>query len=289
MKTLSAILALTLAALLLGAGCSSNGQDSSGAAAAPDEATPAKGMPDEIGGGEDIAVVAPGVPSIDTKVIQTASLRLVLTRGDFDAAVGEARTLAASMGGFVVSSETSQARAGKPVRGSLVVRVPDRSYAKAMRALEGLGRVEGREETGTDVSSEYVDLSARARHLEAVERQLLELLDRAKSVQAALAVQSTLNETQLQLEETRGRLRYLDDQTAYATITLSLRERAAVVASTGGWGIVNAWQDGAQAFVAAAAWVFVAVAIVAPLALLLGAVFLAVWFSRRHRRFRPAS
>ena len=286
MKTLPALLALALASLLLGAACSSgSGDDQSGQAASEMDAQ-ASGASADAGGGEDVAVAASGGPSIDTKVIQTASLRLLLERGDFDEAVAEARTLAASMGGFVVSSQTSQAKGGKPVRGSLVVRVPDRSYAAAMRALEGLGRVESREEAGTDVSAEYVDLSARARHLEAVERQLLELLGRADTVQSALAVQTTLNETQLQLEETRGRLRYLDDQTAYATITVSLRERAAVVASTGGWGIVDAWRDGARAFVAAAAWVFVAAAIVAPLALLLGAVFLAVRLSRRHRRLR---
>jgi hypothetical protein len=284
MKTLPAILVLLVAALLLGAACSSGSDSAADSPVAGMDATVVEGAPDEAGGREDVAVGVPGIPSIDTKVIQTASLRLILERGDFDAAVSEARTLASSLGGFVVSSETSQAKAGKPVRGSLVVRVPDRSYAAAMRALEKLGRVEGREETGTDVSAEYVDLSARARHLEAVERQLLELLGRADTVQAALAVQTTLNETQLQLEETRGRLRYLDDQTAYATITLSLHERAAVAATTGGWGIVDAWSDGAHAFVAAAAWVFVAAAILAPLALLLGAVFLAVWFSRRHRR-----
>ena len=172
------------------------------------------------------------------------------------------------------------------MRGSLVVRVPGRSYAAAMRALEGLGRVEGREEAGTDVSAEYVDLAARARHLEAVERQLLELLGRADTVQAALAVQSTLNETQLQLEETRGRLRYLDDQTAYATITLSLHERAVASpppaagesSTPGGTAPVRSSPrpPGSSSRPRS----------LRRLALLLGAVFLAVWLARRHRRLR---
>ena len=106
-------------------------------------------------------------------------------------------------------------------------------------------------------------------------------------MQAALAVQANLNDTQLQLEEARGRLRYLDDQTAYATISIVLGERGASVAAGSDGGIVDAWRDGAQAFLAVAAWTFVAIATVAPLALLLALVLGAVWFARR-RRLRTA-
>jgi hypothetical protein len=56
---------------------------------------------------------------------------------------------------------------------------------------------------------ETVDLEARVRHLRAVETQLLELLERADTVAAALAVQSQLNQVQLELEQARGRLQYL--------------------------------------------------------------------------------
>jgi hypothetical protein len=173
------------------------------------------------------------------------------------------------------------------MHGAIVVRVPEKAYATALGSLESLGRVESRQESSTSVTAEYVDLKARVRHLEAVERQLLALLAEAESVQDALAVQTTLNDTQLQLEEARGRLRYLDDQTAYATISISLAERAEPVAASGGGGIVDAWRDGAKAFLGVAAWTFVAVATIAPLALLAGLVLGAVWFTRR-RRLRAA-
>ena len=55
-------------------------------------------------------------------------------------------------------------------------------YAQAMSQFAKLGRVAGREESGTDVSHQYVDLEARARHLEAVERQLLGFLDKTKTI-----------------------------------------------------------------------------------------------------------
>jgi hypothetical protein len=206
------------------------------------------------------------VPGVGPRVIQTASLTISLRPGRFDQAVDEARMTAATVGGFVVSSSENEARQGRPQRGTLVVRVPARSYADAVARLSDVGRVETRRESGQDVSAEFVDLEARARHLGAVERQLLELLDRADTVAAALAVQSKLNEVQLELEQTRGRLRYLDDQVSFATISLSLHERGADMKADDdeGWGIVDAWETAARGFVAAVGWILVAVATAAP-------------------------
>jgi Domain of unknown function (DUF4349) len=278
------IFVLAFAALLLVTGCSGGAdQDSTGAASAVTmESSPPVGYEDS--GGKDVAVASvPGVPAVGEKVITNASIRLTVPRGEFDEAIQEARMIAAGAGGFVVSSETSRPKPGKPMRGSIVVRVPEKAYATALGSLESLGRVESRQESSTSVTAEYIDLKARVRHLEAVERQLLALLDKAESVEDALAVQATLNDTQLQLEEARGQLRYLDNQTAYATISIALAERTAPVAAAGGSGIVDAWRDGAEAFLGVAAWTFVALATIAPLALLAVLVFGAVWFTRRRR------
>jgi hypothetical protein len=158
------------------------------------------------------------------------------------------------------------------VSGTLVARIPERSYAVAMRRLTGIGRVEAREESGQDVSQEFVDLEARARHLEAVERQLLQLLERAKTVGAALAIQTRLNEVQLDLEQTRGRLRFLDDQVSFSTISLDIHERLPAAGggdNGGGWGIVEAWETAGHGFVAVVGWIFVALATAAPVIVLL--------------------
>ncbi len=286
MRKTAFIFVLACAALLLVAGCSGGSDDSAGASAGIDmeEASPPSEF-DDSGGGKDVAVSSvPPVPAVGEKVITNASIRLSVARGEFDDAIQEARMIAAGAGGFVVSSETSRPKPGKALRGAIVVRVPEKAYATTLGSLESLGRVESRQESSESVTAEYIDLKARVRHLEAVERQLLELLGQAKSVQDALAVQGTLNDTQLQLEEARGRLRYLDDQTAYATISITLAERgAAATTVANGGGIVDAWRDGAQAFLGVAAWTFVAVATIAPLALLAALVLGAVWFTRRRR------
>ncbi|HEX2043993.1 MAG TPA: DUF4349 domain-containing protein [Gaiellaceae bacterium] len=286
-------IALMLAALLLALTACSRDDDGNGASAESAQADEGAAVAEESaqsGGGEgDLASQPAGggrggsLPSFGPRVIQTASLTLSLPRNEFQETSDRARLVATSLGGFVVGSSATQGREGRLVRGSLTLRVPERSYGQAMRELAALGRVETREESGQDVSQEFVDLEARRRHLEAVERQLLSFLDRAETVAAALAVQSQLNTIQLELEQVRGRLRYLDDQVAYATISVVLRERQAALAEGDepAWGIVDAWRTAARGFVTVVGWILVAAATAAPILLLLALAFLAGRFAIR--------
>ena len=276
------LLVLLVAALALTAAACSSGDDDAGDAggqAVMEEEAAADAGAAESGGGEEAVAVAQesAVPSVGPRVIQTASLTLSVPRNEFEEVVDRARRLAISSGGFVVESSASQSGGeGRLVSGRLVVRIPERSYARVMEQLSGLGRVEGREETGQDVSQEFVDLEARERHLEAVESQLLNLLDETNTVAEALTVQSQLNQVQLDLEQARGRLQYLEDQVAFATISLDVRERqVAAAADDGGpWSIVDAWGTAARGFVTVVGWILVAAATIAPVVILLLLAFL---------------
>jgi hypothetical protein len=299
---------LTLAGLAAVAGCSGGddgggGGDSDAAGAVTMERGVAEGAPapapagdqavsSESGGGA-VAVAQPArssLPEVGPRVIRTASLRLSVADGRFEDAVARARTIAAGVGGFVTASTASKGRGERLVRGTLVLRVPGEAYARVLDQLRGLGRVEGREESGQDVSAQLVDLQSRARHLEAVESQLLELLQRAANVAEALAVQSNLNAVQLELEQVRGQLGYLDDQVSYATISLDLRERNAPAAGGGdeGWGIVETWRDAARGFVRVTGAVVVGIATALPVLLLVGLLALGARWANVRRRARPS-
>jgi hypothetical protein len=294
MRKLVFIVLVVLAAVA-GAGCSSGGEDGGSAAGVTGEFDAGGAVRSAVEGtltGADKALPSSqghvsGVPEIGPQIVQTSSVRLSVQRGRFDETVDEARSIAAGLAGFVVSSSASQGSAQRLVRGTLVLRIPARNYAEAMKALASLGRVEARRENGQDVSQEYVDLRARTRQLQAVESQLLELLDRANTVVAALAVQQQLSQVQLDLEQTRGRLQYLDDQVAFSTISLDMHERVLPVTTSGGdrFGIVDAWSKAAAGFLAVLGWTFVVLATAAPLVLILAvALFLArVAFRKRLR------
>jgi Domain of unknown function (DUF4349) len=285
------LLALALAA---GAGCSSNGDEGSAGG------TGGRGeLSKDLPAGADTAsedaaprpqVINSSVPQVGPQIVKTASLRLAVKRGEFDATIDEAGAITAGLGGFVVSSSASQGSEQRLVRGTIVVRVPARSYDEAVETLRALGKVESRTESGQDVSQEYVDLGARIRQLQAVESQLLELLDRADTVSAALSVQRQLSQIQLDLERARGRLQYLDDRIAFATISLEIHEALvpAPKQDDGGFGVVEAWKKAANGFLAVVGWTFVVLATVAPIFLILALALLIARFAFGKRLPWPA-
>jgi Domain of unknown function (DUF4349) len=285
------LLALALAAVV---GCSSNGDESAAGGTGGGEELGKDFAASAGGASEDAArqprLIDSSVPQVGPQVVKTAALRLSVKRGEFDATIDEAGAITAGLGGFVVSSSASQGSEQRLVRGTIVVRVPARSYDEAIEALRALGKVESRTESGQDVSQEYVDLGARIRQLQAVESQLLELLDRADTVQAALSVQRQLSQIQLDLERARGRLQYLDDRIAFATISLEIHEAIvpAPKQDDGGFGVVEAWTKAANGFLAVVGWTFVVLATVAPIFLMLALALLIVRFAFGKRLRWPA-
>ena len=275
MKKLALLVPLVLA--LAVAACNSGSESSAGSTAGGRDV--AEGSVEASAGGAgskayDGSAQVSAVPQVGPQIVKTASLGLGIAHGSFDDKVGQAHAVADSFGGFVVQSFASQGSGNRIAEGSLVLRIPAESYDAALSRLRGLGKVESLEESGQDVSKEFVDLNARIRQLRAVEAQLLELLQQANDVPAALAVQSQLSQVQLDLEQARGRLQYLDNRVAFATISMSMHELLVVPPKGDGFSIVDAWATAGAAFLTVVGWIFIGIAVVAPVLVLLGLGFL---------------
>jgi len=264
------VLALTLSACNSGSESTAGSTGGGGASEGSAEAS----LGDVGSNASDNAVSSSAVPQVGPQIVKTASLRLGIAHGSFEDKVREAHAVADSYAGFVVSSTASQGSGKRIAEGSLVLRIPAESYDSALTRLRDLGKVESLEESGQDVSKEFVDLNARIRQLRAVEAQLLELLQRADDVPAALAVQNQLSQVQLDLEQARGRLQYLDNRVAFATISMSMHELGVVAPKDSGFKIVDAWATAGTAFLTVVGWLFIGIAVAAPVLILLGLGFL---------------
>jgi hypothetical protein len=75
-----------------------------------------------------------------------------------------------------------------------------------------------------DVTDEYVDLSSRLKNTMATEEALLKLLERAEKVDDALAVQQNLSRVQEDVERLQGRIKFLEQTSAYSLLNVSLSE-----------------------------------------------------------------
>jgi uncharacterized protein DUF4349 len=155
----------------------------------------------------------------DRMVVKTAELG-VRSR-DVRGSAEEARRVAERFGGEVLSSRV-YAGSG-PVSADLVLSVPSDEFEAALDELRGLGeRVTTDTVEGQDVTEEFVDLESRERNLLAAEESLLELYDRAESVEDTLTVERELTDIRGQIEEVQGRIQYLERRTATSEIVLHL-------------------------------------------------------------------
>ena len=189
--------------------------------------------------------------SLDKKIISNASMQIEVEKGKFQTAFERALLLADKYGGYVVASQSSATGDDSIVRsGTIALRIPDQSFNQVLADAAKLGTLKSRNVDSQDVTEEYVDLQARLTNAESQERALLELMTRAKTVDEILQVRQVLSSTQQEIEQYRGRLRYLDEHTSYSTLELSLFEPGIEpTATAGGWGFVQALKDALHGFV----------------------------------------
>ena len=109
--------------------------------------------------------------------------------------------------------------------GYVQMKIPARRLREAMDELAKWGRVDRKSLQASDVTAEYVDLESRIRVLRSTQAQLLELLTRSKTVEETLNVRKALDQVTMELEVALGRMRQLESQIAFSTLTLVLAEQ----------------------------------------------------------------
>jgi len=154
-------------------------------------------------------------------IVRTGRMSLVVE--DVSAAIDRITLLAEASLGYVVSSNSW--RDGERLRGTITIRVPAGDFADAMRLIGDLAvEVTSQTTTSQDVTEEYVDLTAKLRNFEATEQQLLRIMDKGEKVEDILAVQRELTNTRQQIEQTKGRIQYLEKTSATSLVEVTLEQ-----------------------------------------------------------------
>ena len=182
---------------------------------------PAAAATSAPGGDTDGATAGEGQAQQPARmIIRNADLTLVVQ--DTPARLNELNTLATEFGGYVANTSTSQAGEGA-LQAQVVLRI---DAAKLDAALERIRKmaVEVRTESirGDDVTAEFVDLDAQLKNLEAAEAQLKEIMAKAEKTEDVMAVFEQLTTIRGQIEQIKGRMKYLSQSAALATVTLTL-------------------------------------------------------------------
>jgi hypothetical protein len=203
-----------------------------------------------------------------------------------EASIDAVRKMAASLGGYVgnVAMYTGENQVHSA---TLEVKVPAARFDEAMAGVRPLGKVESSSATAEDVGEEFVDISARIANSKRLEARLIALLSaRTRKLKDVLAVERELARVREEIERSEGRVRYLSSRIAMSTITVTVHEKAPLVASQPGTSVMgHAFATMLRNFVG-----FVATGIEA-LGFLIPAFILAslVWIAWTRSRRRPAT
>ena len=167
------------------------------------------------------AAVAPG--AMPRMIVRSADVRVIVA--DTSKTVEAVTKSVEGAGGFVSGSNIW--REGELLRAKLTLRVPADKLTATLASIRHMAkRVETETITSEDVSQEYVDLGSQVRNLEATETELLELLKvaRVNSRKATdvLEVHAQLTIIRGQIEQARGRMRYLSQVTSMSSIALDI-------------------------------------------------------------------
>jgi hypothetical protein len=157
------------------------------------------------------------------RIIRTANISMVV--GDTASVLQRATAVVEASGGYV--SDSRVWRDGELLRGTLSLRVPEARLSDTLAAIRKLAvRVQSESVGSEEVTQEYIDLESQLRNLEATEVELRELMrvirERSRKASEVLEMHQQLMSIRAQIEQTKGRMRYLSQMSAFATLNVEL-------------------------------------------------------------------
>lgn len=184
-------------------------------------------------------------------IVRTGDISLVVT--DVVDARDEIAQLATRFDGYVVSTRISGEE--QDMRGRISIRVPDERFDQALTELRELAvRVESERTDSRDITEEYVDLESRLKNAEATESQYLALLEKAE-VEEAIRIYELLHQVRGEIEQIKGRMRYLERTSSMSLIEVRLEpEATAKPLVRAGWSALEALKSAVRGVVIFGQW-----------------------------------
>jgi Domain of unknown function (DUF4349) len=223
------------------------------------------------------------LPAISAQVIRQAQLSISVRSGMFDQKLADVRSLVELEQGFISGTDAqANPTTNDQIRtGVITFMVPATRFDDTIDQLSKLGKVQNEHISGQDVSGQYVDLNARLVNAESQRAAMLALLAQAHNINDIITVQNQIGQITGEIEQLKGQIKYLDTNTAYSTVTVSMTEAGAPVqaASSDNWGFATALTDAAHNFVTTINYVVTGLGAIGPLLVLLGLGYL-LWRRR---------
>ena len=160
------------------------------------------------------------------KIIRTVTMDAQTK--EFDKAVTAIRAALKTAGGFEETFRTTNRSYGSTDyyarTAYMVLRIPAEKLDAFLNEVGGMVHVTSQNANVQNVTSEYYDIEARLNVLESERAVYEKMLANAKTTAEMLSIQDRLYNVISEIEAFKTRLRVLDSQVSYSTVTMNLSE-----------------------------------------------------------------
>ncbi|ETT44322.1 MULTISPECIES: DUF4349 domain-containing protein [unclassified Paenibacillus] len=233
------------------------------------------------------------VAGLNKKLIYKANLNMEVS--DYGAAQTEVRNMVTLAGGYII--EFSENMSEYEQGGTFILKVPAAGFSPFLNNLEKIKHEKlQRSIQGQDVSEEYVDLESRLKAKQMMEAQYIDFMKKATKPADLVQFANQLGEIQEQIEQIKGRMRYIDQNVSFSTVELRLyqTEKSLALTQTNSEGPLGeraseALKSSMKALSVMFQWLVVVLAAALPVLLVAGVVVaLVLWLRKSFKRRQPA-
>lgn len=161
----------------------------------------------------------------DRKLIRTSNIDIQVEK--FDGIDNRVNELVKKYNGYIASSTNGEYNCRYEIR------IPQENFDEVLTSIGNFGKIISKNVNARDVTEEYYDTQARLETKKILREKYQSYLKQAKDVKELLEVEKQLNNVQYEIDRAEGRMKYLDNQINYSTISISFVLPSNISSSTG--------------------------------------------------------
>ena len=162
----------------------------------------------------------------DRKLIKTVNMD-VETK-EFETLITTIEQEVSQLGGYIENMDTYNGSSYSGYReirnASITIRIPQDELFGFVNKVTDISNVTRRTDNVEDVTLRYVDMESRRDALKVEQSRLLELLERAESLEDILVIEERLTDVRYELESMESQLRTMDNKVNFSTVYLRIDE-----------------------------------------------------------------
>lgn len=146
---------------------------------------------------------------------------------DMDAMINNIQNRVDACGGYVEYSYSDNGgyyNSNYSRHADYTIRIPAKNLDAFLENVAEISNIIYKNVNVTDVTLQYVDVEARKSSLETEQSRLLELMEKAETVEDIITIETRLSDIRYELESAERQIRSYDNQVDYSTVTLSISE-----------------------------------------------------------------